>query len=92
MVIVGNKRHFGTNMGKLDNKNEMTIKIRVGYTLIKIVQNSEQNDSSYTLIRIWAKLFRCAGQSLPDIVHTNATHELDTFGFYFPLHVSVITY
>jgi len=69
---------------------KVTVKIQVGYRLIKIVQRSEQNDSSYTLIRIWPKLSRCAGQSLPDTVHTNATYELDTFGFYFPLHVSAI--
>jgi hypothetical protein len=41
---------------------KVTIKIQVGYRLSKIVQSSEQNDSSYTFIRIWAKLFHCAGQ------------------------------
>jgi hypothetical protein len=71
-------------------KIKAIIKIQVGYRLIKIFRGSEENDSSYTVIRIWAKLFRCAGQLLANTVHTNTAQELDTFSFYFPLHVSAI--
>ena len=45
-----------------------------------------------TLCITMATLFRCAGQSLANTVHTNKTHKLrvPTFVLYFPLHVSFI--
>jgi hypothetical protein len=67
---------------------KVTIKIQVGYRLIKIVQSSEQNDSSS--FAFGQNYFIVPVNNYQNTVHTNTTHELDKFGFYFPLLISAM--